>query len=402
MVDAASRLETMREMFLAAGGLNSWCLTPELQLLYSNSESQQFFWNLFLASPCAAQCKAHFQAHDTPALLEDQMGFAWIAAGQFEEEKLTAVHLVGPMFTVEANESYLRGLCLKMRLSDTLVEELLKQLKLVPTVVLNVAVNYALMVYYCVTGKQVAAKDVAYLNAGIPEEQESQWENPSLHNTWEAERLMFRMIQEGSLENMVELAPQFSGGQVGKMCPDDPLRQAKDEVICLAVLCSRAAILGGVSPEGGYNMADYYIQRAEAAQTVSAAQSCGTELLQTAVARVRRCRANSRYTSPISACMEYIETHIQEKISLDAMAHEIGYASYYLSSKFQKETGISITDYVKQRKIDLAKEMLHNHSLSATDVSERLSFSSPSYFGAVFRKYTGMTPNEYQKKTYKE
>ncbi len=401
MVDAASRLETMRDMFLYSNRLYSWCLTPDTQMLYTNCPSPQFFYNLFISSPCAANCINHLKADTAPVLLADQVGFAWIAAGQFDGEALTAIHLLGPMFTVEANESYLRSLCGKMKLSNVLLDELLNQLSLVPVVLLNIAIHYAIMMHYCVTGLQIDANKITFINAGIPDASENQWENTSYHGTWETEQQMLRMIRDGSMDNMAEIAQRFGAGRVGTMCPDDPLRQAKDEMICFAVLCSRAAIQGGVSPEGGYNIADYYIQRAETAKSVTAVQNCISEMLQTAVARVRQCKTNSRYSAPIASCMEYIETHILEKIQLDAMAREIGYASYYLSGKFQKETGMSISSYIKQKKVELAKTMLGSSSISAVEVSEQLSFSSPSYFGSVFRQYTGMTPNEYQNKSMK-
>ncbi len=398
MADIVSRLETMRDMFLYSNHLNSWCATPELQLLYTNSDHAQFFFNLFITG-CGDLCHKHFQESTVPVLLVDPLGFAWITVGQTEEAKLTALHLLGPMFTMEANEAYLQKLCTTMKLSGQLFDTLMRYLHRTPTVTTLVAINYARMMHYCITGSESDSMDVQVLSAEAPVKRNEPWENASVHGTWEAEQQMFQMIRDGNLNSIGELTSRFSAGRVGTMCLDDPLRQAKDEMICFAVLCSRAIMLGGVSPEGGYNMTDYYIQRAEAATTISAVANCSAEMLQVAIARVRQCKANnSKYSSSIAKCMEYIETHIEEKISLDAMAKQIGYASYYLSSKFQKEVGQSISAYIKQRKIETAKHLLKNTSLSAVEVSERLSFSSPSYFGSVFRQCTGMTPNEYQNK----
>lgn len=397
MADIVSRLETMRNMFLYSNHLNSWCTTPEFQLLYTNSDNAPFFFNLFITG-CGDLCLRHFQDSDSPVLLMDSLGFAWIAAGQIEERHLTAFHILGPMFTIEANETFLRNLCVTMNLSGQLLSEVMSHLQRMPTVTTLVAVNYARMMHYCITGTESESREIQLLSAEVPTKDKDQYESTGIHGTWEAEQKMFQMIQNGNLNNIGEIVSQFSSGRVGTMCPNDPLRQAKDEMICFAVLCSRAIILGGVSPEGGYNIADYYIQRAEAATSISAVANCATEMLQVSIARVQQCKANSRYTAPISACMEYIETHIEEKISLDIMAKKIGYASYYLSSKFQKEVGLSISAYTKQRKVEAAKRLLKNTSLSAVEVSEKLSFSSPSYFGSVFRQCTGMTPNEYQNK----
>ena len=62
------------------------------------------------------------------------------------------------------------------------------------------------------------------------------------------------------------------------------------------------------------------------------------------------------------------------------MARELGYTSYYLSGKFQKETGRSIGSHIKQQKIESAKQLLDNSSFTFADISEQLSFSLPSFF----------------------
>ena len=99
--------------------------------------------------------------------------------------------------------------------------------------------------------------------------------------------------------------------------------------------------------------------------------------------------------------MEYVETHIFEKIRFEDMAKELGYASYYLSKKFKKETGIALKDYINEQKIEYAKRLLTNTQSGVVEVSEKLAFSSPSYFGVIFQEYTGMTPSEYQSKAIK-
>lgn len=97
--------------------------------------------------------------------------------------------------------------------------------------------------------------------------------------------------------------------------------------------------------------------------------------------------------------MDYIQTHLYDKIQLETMAKELGYAAYYLSKRFKEETGISLNDYIKEQKIRKATQMLNRAGVSVAEVSERLAFSSPSYFCTVFKKLTGMMPSEYQNKT---
>ena len=56
----------------------------------------------------------------------------------------------------------------------------------------------------------------------------------------------------------------------------------------------------------------------------------------------------------------------------------------------------SLRDYTAQQKIEKAKTLLAQNTMSISDISEYLGYNSQSYFCSVFRKMTGMTPSEYQ------
>lgn len=400
--ETALRLDNMRQMFLYGNSLYSWYLAQDFSLRYSNCPSEKFFYDMLMISSCPDAIREHFAEKSVPVILNDQMGFAWIASAEKTADE-TGVHLLGPIFTVEASEAYLRKLCEKLHVSRELSYELIRQLKYVPTIPLNMAMRYAVMLHYCVTGNQIALTNVVYGHTDSPSESENEWESTNWHGTWEAEQMMFESIRTGTMTlspDGNELTSQFANGRVGTMCPGDPLRQAKDELIVLAVLCSRAAILGGVSPEGGYNLADYYISRGEACGTISAVQACQVELIQVVLQRVRKCRENMDRSALVAGCMEYVETHVLEKIRFEDMAKELGYAGYYLSKQFKKETGIALKDYVNKQKIDRAKRMLDNSQLGIVEISEKLAFSSPSYFGVIFQEFAGMSPTEYRNRDY--
>lgn len=402
MAATPDRIETMRDMFLFGLKLYTWHLDENFQVLQSNCPNKAFFHNILMLSSCSKTIQETLNDARLPLLCTDPVGFVWIAEREDFRDSSCGYYLLGPFFSIEASEIQIRNMCYRMKLSTALMNDLLDQLKLMPVIRTNSAVQYAIMLHGCLTGQPIDCKDVIVKIETAEERKKPDWSDFSWHGTWNAELELFNRLKEGKLDSMTEMSSLFSGGAVGAMSHGDPLRQAKNEGIVLAVLCSRAAILGGVSPEGGYNLADYFILRMEAADSVAATQYCCGEMVSAFMERVRQSKENQQYSSVLAACMDYIETHISEKISLDAMAKELGYSSYYLSSKFQKEVGTSINNYIHQQKIDQAKVLLANHQLSAADVSERLAFSSPSYFTAIFRKYTGMTPSAWQQKRPEE
>ncbi|MCR5371687.1 MAG: hypothetical protein K6E83_13360, partial [Clostridium sp.] len=107
------------------------------------------------------------------------------------------------------------------------------------------------MLHYSVNHTVIPQERVVIQNPGM-EKDESDWNNSRWHGSWIGEQRFFQSVIEGRAEGLRE----FSGGQVGEIGGGDPLRQAKNEIIVLSVLCSRAAILGGVSEEGALNLED--------------------------------------------------------------------------------------------------------------------------------------------------
>ena len=100
------------------------------------------------------------------------------------------------------------------------------------------------------------------------------------------------------------------------------------------------------------------------------------------------------YNNSIFISEIYIRAHIYEKLTTSIVATGLNYSVSYLCAAFKQETGVTLTYYIRQEKIPQARYLLEQHKKPA-DVSRLLEFSSPSYFGAVFRKLVGVSPGEY-------
>jgi len=68
-----------------------------------------------------------------------------------------------------------------------------------------------------------------------------------------------------------------------------------------------------------------------------------------------------------------------------------------LSKMYKKQTGISLKDYISEYRIEQAKILLRKSELLVSDVAEEVGFDNFTYFSTLFKKYTGMTPNQYRK-----
>ncbi len=93
--------------------------------------------------------------------------------------------------------------------------------------------------------------------------------------------------------------------------------------------------------------------------------------------------------------IEYIDIHIEEKISVETLALIKNFSKTAFQEKFKLYMGMPVYEYVMRLKIEMAMILLESESIDKKHIWERLSFSSEPYFITVFKKYTGLTPTQY-------
>lgn len=99
----------------------------------------------------------------------------------------------------------------------------------------------------------------------------------------------------------------------------------------------------------------------------------------------------------VSKVKEYLEEHVSRQLLIDNICTHFGVSRTLLTKRFRTETGSSVMEYFNRIKIDEAKALIREGSLSFSAIAERLGFASSGYFSKVFYKHTGMTPTQYSK-----
>ena len=107
------------------------------------------------------------------------------------------------------------------------------------------------------------------------------------------------------------------------------------------------------------------------------------------------CKGQVGVSPIVKSAVTYIRQHLHEKITLSQLASSIAVSESYLSTLFHKEMQESCITYINRSKIELAKTLLASGAL-VYEVSGQLGFDNSNYFGKVFKKYTGSTPEAYR------
>ena len=84
-------------------------------------------------------------------------------------------------------------------------------------------------------------------------------------------------------------------------------------------------------------------------------------------------------------------------ITLDEIASRLNITPEYLGTQFHKETGVTFSAYIKNFRIQKAKELLIGTSLKLYEIADRVGYSDPKYFSKVFKETTGQLPADYRK-----
>lgn len=102
-------------------------------------------------------------------------------------------------------------------------------------------------------------------------------------------------------------------------------------------------------------------------------------------------------TKPIRLAKQYIQKNYSKPISLEEVSGIAGFNPSYFSTLFKKESGNSFVDYLSEIRMNRAKELLRESSLSIASICEQVGYSDLKYFAKNFKKCTGVKPNEYRK-----
>jgi YesN/AraC family two-component response regulator len=108
-----------------------------------------------------------------------------------------------------------------------------------------------------------------------------------------------------------------------------------------------------------------------------------------------------KITKTIREIKSIIEQNPQNELSLEQLAKEHYFSTYYLAHSFKKLTGYGIKQYILLCRISLARELLQNSAVSISDICVQIGFGNMSNFSRYFKKEIGISPSEYRAKYQK-
>lgn len=99
-----------------------------------------------------------------------------------------------------------------------------------------------------------------------------------------------------------------------------------------------------------------------------------------------------------TATKNYIKNNLHTKITLGEISLKLHCSKVTLTENFRKEFGVTIVQYINEKRMEAARIMLQNSDASITTIAEECGFSGMEYFSIFFKKKYGMSPSAWRKK----
>ena len=212
---------------------------------------------------------------------------------------------------------------------------------------------------------------------------------------------IIKKVSAGDVEGLIEGATKIPAVSTEQLAAR-PLRHQKNLFIRLVTIASRAAVQAGLEAEEALSVEGKYIMKCESLESSEIIKNLQYHMILDYADRVRKLnKYNARQSKLIRDVTKYIKAHISETIKTSDIAEHLGKNRTNLTVEFKKQTQINLSDYIKQMKIEEAKEILVKTDRVLSEIAYLLGFSSQSHFCRVFKTITGETPSEYRNKNGK-
>lgn len=218
-----------------------------------------------------------------------------------------------------------------------------------------------------------------------------------LEKRYDYENELIQAVTLGQAHKANLLLSNFSEQTIEKRVTD-PLRNMKNYCIITNTLLRKAAENGGVHPIHIDRVSSAFALKIEQLAPATEGPELMREMFRTYCRLVRQ-HAMKNYSPVVQKAIVLIETDLSANLSLSSLAADQNISAGYLSAIFKKETGKTVTEYIREKRVKHAAHLLATTHLQIQTVALHCGIIDVQYFSKIFKKQTGKTPKEYREST---
>jgi transcriptional regulator GlxA family with amidase domain len=105
---------------------------------------------------------------------------------------------------------------------------------------------------------------------------------------------------------------------------------------------------------------------------------------------------SSHHDETIVQAQQWLQDHLAERVTMAALADELGFTTRTLNRRFKQATGVTPQSYLQNLRINNARELLRHSNLGVGEIAWQLGLQDVSYFSQLFRRHCGVSPLRYR------
>jgi AraC-like DNA-binding protein len=172
----------------------------------------------------------------------------------------------------------------------------------------------------------------------------------------------------------------------------------KGYLIILNTLLRKAAQQAEVHPEHIDHISESFAARIESVGRISELKYV-RDIMIKAYCDLAKTHTLRGYSPTIQRVLSYIDFNLAEPLSLSELSEKNYISPGYLSAQFRKETGHTLTGYIRMRRVKSSLGLLSKTNLPVWEVAEKVGIIDESYFTKLFKSIQDMTPCDYRSVT---
>ena len=242
---------------------------------------------------------------------------------------------------------------------------------------------------------------MSFIKAEVTKQLFTERENEIKHPTYEAEMAFYNLISDGKLTDVRaswERSPRSDAEERGVLSTD-PMKNAMYHLISMTAVVCRICIRRGMPQDVAYKLSDVYIREADQAATIDEIHNIQWNIIESYTRYMADNTLSGAKSKQIKTCVDYIRSNTHRNVTVSELAELVDLNETYLSKLFKTEMGCTVSEYIRNEKIEEACWLLSFTDKTSIEIATDLSFSSHSYFISVFKKVKGVTPKEYRNST---
>jgi AraC-like DNA-binding protein len=245
------------------------------------------------------------------------------------------------------------------------------------------------------------ALGIAYLKfdpgvplAGYIPKQDSSLSLHLIEEIYNNEDALLKAIKTGDTSRALQCIANINHYNVA-IIGIDKLRSGKNYLSILNTLARKAAQNGSVHPMHIHAVSSDFCEKIEAAKNIEVLNSLVETMIRRYCSLVRE-HSLAKFSIAVQNVINYIEFNLKEPLSCNILAKQFNIDPSNLSHHFIREMGISITDFIRKKRLEYAKHLLASSSMYIQEIADECGFDDCNYFCRLFKRQYGQTPRMYR------